>query len=53
MVYNYWLKCTLLTVRGVVVIMLSHTVDGGPPSIKTEPHTQSREYIKKKDGKLC
>ena len=33
--------------------MLSHTADGGPPSIKTEPHTQSREYIKKKDGMMC
>ena len=61
-VSNYtfvWLiiKHVMYIVRGVVVIMLpimlSHTADGGPLPIKTEPHTQSREYIKIKDGKLC
>ena len=46
-------KHVMYIVRRVVVIMLSHTADGGPPSIKTEPHTQSREYIKKKDGMMC
>ena len=46
-------KHIMYIVRGVVVIMLPHTADSEPLSVKTEPHPQSREYIKKKDGMMC
>ena len=50
-------KHVIYIARGIVVsmlpIMLSHTADSGPLSTKTEPHPQSREYVKKKDGMMC